>query len=100
MEIVLHREDFASGTAAADHLVAVTTHLLDQIRHDPNTDVELAAALQVYRNAAYLFRKLARPGSEVDAEMPGVCQTLIDQGNDHFDRFVRGIQPGRPSGSG
>ena len=92
LEAALQREDFHADLPQANLLVAATTRLLDDLRHDPAIDPELTAALQVYRNAAFAFRRLARPsGDETNAAIASACATLIEQGHDHLQRFISGL---------
>ena len=90
LEAGLERGDFHGHTSAAHQLVEATTRLLDELRHDPAIDVELTAALQVYRNAAFAFRRLAVATEENNIAIASACATLIEQGNDHFQRFILG----------
>ena len=95
LEAALQREDFHADLSAADQLVAATARLLEELQHDPAIDPELTAALQVYRNAAFAFRRLARTrGDETNAAIASACATLIEQGHDHFQRFIRGLGRG------
>ena len=91
LEAGLVRGDFHGDTSAAHQLVEATTRLLDDLRHDPAIDVELTAALQVYRNAAFAFRRLATARQEKNPAIASACATLIEQGHDHFQRFVNGL---------
>jgi hypothetical protein len=96
MESALIRGNLRSGTAFANALVADTTELLDELDLDPNRDPELDAelisTLRVYRNAAFVFRKLAGVDGEPDPAMGTLCAAMIDQGHDHL-RALRGQTP-------
>jgi len=82
----------AAGTASADELVALTTELLEELdvdRHqDSDADAELLAALRVYRNAAFTFRKLAGSDPGSDPPLRAVCQAIIEQGHDHLQAYL------------
>ena len=92
MESALITGQVAAGTAFADALVAVTTELLDELDRDPSHDLErdaeLISTLRVYRNAAFVFRRLADAGGEPDPAMRTLCATLIEQGHDHLRAFM------------
>jgi hypothetical protein len=92
MESALMAGQVAAGTASADLLVALTTDLLDEIDRDPGhdleSDAELISTLRVYRNAAFVFRRLGDGGGEPDPAMRTLCATLIKQGHDHWRTFV------------
>jgi hypothetical protein len=92
MESALITGQVETGTAFADLLVALTTQLLDEIdrdpRHDLERDAELISTLRVYRNAAFVFRRLADADGEPDPGMRTLCATLIEQGHDHLRAFV------------
>jgi len=90
LEVALAHDDFHEGLSAANQLVAVTTRLLEEEPlRDPAADVELAAALRVYRNAAFAFRGLFGASDEKSAAMASACSTLLDQANDLLARFNR-----------
>ena len=89
LEAALEHDDFHAGVSAANQLVTATTRLLEELLHDPATDVELTAALQVYRNAAFAFRGLVGAGNEKSAAIASACSTLLAQGHDHLERFTR-----------
>lgn len=84
----LHEGAFDRALPEADQLVAVSERYLRQIAHDPGVHPELSAALQVFRNAAFVFRKLARERRD-DLEMAATCLGLLDQAEDHFGRYIR-----------
>ncbi len=96
MESALVTGNLSAGTAFADALVAATTEILDALdldpKRDPKMDAELVSTLRVYRNAAFVFRKLARASGEPDPALGTVCATLIEQGHDHF-RTLNGQTP-------
>jgi hypothetical protein len=91
MESALITGNLATGAVFADGLVAATTELLDKVdrdsRHDLDTDAELISTLRVYRNAAFVFRRLADADGEPDPAMRTLCATLIEQGHDHLRAF-------------
>jgi hypothetical protein len=89
LEAALDHGDLPAGLCAANQLVTTTTQLLDDLRHDPAANVQLTAALQVYRNAAFAFRGLFGATEERRAAMAAACSTLLDQGHDHLERFAR-----------
>jgi hypothetical protein len=92
MESALIAGQVAAGTAFADALVAATTGLLDELDRDPSHDLdrdaELISTLRVYRNAAFVFRRLADAGGEPDPAMKALCATLLEQGHDHLQVFL------------
>ena len=92
MESALVSRDLAGGTTFADALVDVTTEFLDDLDLDPGTDperdAELISTLRVYRNAAFVFRKLAGGSEEPDAVTQTVCAALIEQGHDHLRTLI------------
>ncbi len=94
MQSALVAGDLASGTTAADEIVAVTTDLLEELdldrHHDCEPNPELIATLRVYRNAAFAFRKLADVGGGTDSALLTACAALIDQGQDHFRAYLGG----------
>ena len=85
-----------TGTAFANELVVVTTELLDALDldppRDPEKDAELVSTLRVYRNAAFVFRRLAGVSGEPDPTLGTVCTALIEQGHDHV-RTLKGQIP-------
>jgi hypothetical protein len=98
MEAALTTGQVATGTAFADQLVALTTELLDEIdrdaRHDLERDAELISTLRVYRNAAFVFRRVADAGGEPDPAMRKLCASLIEQGHDHLRALIGETPPG------
>jgi hypothetical protein len=92
MESALITGQVATGAAFADRLVALTTELLDELdrdpRHDLERDAELISTLRVYRNAAFVFRRVADTGGKPDPAMTTLCATLIEQGHDHLRAFI------------
>jgi hypothetical protein len=92
MEAALTSGRLAIGTGLADALVALTTELLDEIDLDPSPDLEkeaeLISTLRVYRNAAFVFRRLAGADGEPDRAMKTLCINLIEQGHDHWRAFM------------
>jgi hypothetical protein len=92
MESALVQGRVATGAAFADELVATTTRLLDQLdldpHHDLERDAELISTLRVYRNAAFVFRRLADSVGEPDPAMETLCATLIEQGHEHRQAFT------------
>ncbi|HXQ59648.1 MAG TPA: hypothetical protein VN799_06105 [Acidimicrobiales bacterium] len=86
----------ARGTDSANQLVAMATELLEDLdrdrSRDHNHDAELIAALRVYRNAAFAFRKLAGAGGESEEALRLACTAMIEQGHDH-SRAYRGRPP-------
>jgi hypothetical protein len=87
MESALVTGNLPRGTACANALVAVTTELLETLgldqNRDPETEVELVSMLRVYRNAAFVFRKMAGASGEPDPALRTLCVSLIEQGHDH-----------------
>ncbi len=98
MESALVTGRLAAGVAFADALVAVTTELLDDLdinpSRDPEKNADLASTLRVYRNAAFVFRKLAGASGKPDPRLGTVCAAMIEQGHDHL-RALRGQTPER-----
>lgn len=96
MESALASGSLVAGIAFADALVAMTTELLDDLHldpsRDPERDAELVSTLRVYRNAAFLFRKLAGASGEPDPTLGTRCAATIEQGHDHL-RALRGQTP-------
>ena len=92
MEAALVQGRVTLGAAFADELVSVTTQLLDELdldpRHELERDAELISTLRVYRNAAFVFRRLADAMGEPDPEMETLCATLIHQGHDHLQAIM------------
>ena len=88
MESALATGDPSTGTAFANALVDITTELLDALDLHPNraceNDAELVSMLRVYRNAAFVFRKLAGVSGEPDPALERVFAALIEQGHDHL----------------
>jgi hypothetical protein len=90
LEAALGTGSLARSIASANKLVAGTTTLLEELdvdhkgHGDDDSDAELIAALRVYRNAAFAFRKLARSGGEPDPTLEAVCSAMIEQGHDHL----------------
>jgi hypothetical protein len=82
--------DLQEGVSAANEIAAGADHLLKRIRSSPGRHserlAELAAALEVFRNAAYVFRRLSEKG-EHDEVLTSTCGALIGQGQDHLRRF-------------
>lgn len=98
MESAVVTGDLAAGAPFADALVAVTTELLDaldlDLKRDPEKDADLVSTLRVYRNAAFVYRKLVSAGGETEPALMTVCAALIEQGHDHM-RTLEGQTPGR-----
>ena len=111
MQRALVAGDVTVGTSFADALVAETTRLLDAIdrRHDdarleqepdhgpererPESAVweaELISALRVYRNAAFVYRRMAAAAGVVDPALASVCEAMIEQGHDHWRALTDG----------
>lgn len=92
MEAALIMGQLATGTAFADLVVAQTTALLDELdldpSHDLERDAELISTLRVYRNAAFVFRRLADGSGEPDPAMRTLCAALIERGHDHLRAFM------------
>ena len=88
LESSLQSGDLGPGVAAADELVVATTKLLQDLGHqpgyNPTTDAELVAALHVFQNAAFSFRRLAGVTGEPDPDMAVVCADMIEQGRHHY----------------
>jgi hypothetical protein len=92
LESALVGKSLKTGAPLADELVAMTTELLDALDLDPNPDpdrdAELISTLRVYRNAAFVFRRLAGASGEPDPELAALCAALIGQGHDHLVAFM------------
>ena len=112
MQRALVARDIAEGVLFADALVAETTRLLDAIdeRHPergPGRDrpgsavweAELISALRVYRNAAFVYRRMAAADGELDPSLAAVCEAMIEQGHDHW-RAITEEPAGPPEKSG
>jgi hypothetical protein len=118
MQAALVAGDFARGMGFADAVVAETTRLLDTIHAlhmdrtiepDSGTDAdldrhraaereaELISALRVYRNAAFVFRRMAGVDGEPDPALATVCGVMIEQGHDHWQALT---DPPEPPGQG
>src|SRR5579872_2569161 len=98
-----------SERPAADELVARVTRMLGALRDAPEpsdatgrhteadadadadaaADAELLAALHVFRNAAFAFRRMADATGSREAALASACLGMIQQGHDHLDRFRR-----------
>ncbi len=88
-----------SERPAADELVARVTRMLGALRDAPEppdttgrhteADAELLAALHVFRNAAFAFRRMADATGRREAALASACLGMIQQGHDHLDRFRR-----------
>ena len=92
MESALITGQLSTGAAFAALLVGLTTELLDERDRDPShhldRDAELISTFRVYRNAAFVFRRLADIGGEPDPVLRALCLTLIEQGHDHLRAFI------------
>jgi hypothetical protein len=92
MESAIVTGNLATGTAYANAVVVVTTELLDELdldpSEDPDRDAEIVSTLRVYRNAAFVFRKLAVGVGEPDPAMETLCAAMIAQGHDHLRAFM------------
>ncbi len=92
MEAALIAGQMSIGTGLADGLVALTTELLDEIDLFPSPDLEreaeLISTLRVYRNAAFVFRRLADSDGEPDPALSALCNNLIEQGHYHWRAFM------------
>ena len=92
MESALITGQLSTGAAFAALLVGLTTELLDRLDSDRSQDLEreaeLISTLRVYRNAAFVFRRLADPGGEPDPATRSLCATLIQQGHDHLRAYM------------
>jgi hypothetical protein len=99
MESALVTGNVRVGTASADEVIAVTTALLDELDRDSNPDpardVELISTLRAYRNAAFVYRKVAGVSGEPDPGTGTLCAAMIEQGHDHLRAFLN-----RASGDG
>jgi len=87
LEIALRSEDLASGKAPANELATITSRLINRVQRDPTIDPELGAALAVFRNAAFAFRRLSKSAKRNDL-LAATCATLIVQGNDLLEVYV------------
>lgn len=92
LEASLADFDLRRGQGAADEVVRLTGGLLAKIDGHPEWDLErlaeLAAALQVFRNAAFVFRQLSGHKGEANEALLTTCVGLIEQGHDHLGRFA------------
>ncbi|HEY7947937.1 MAG TPA: hypothetical protein VID75_09680 [Acidimicrobiales bacterium] len=95
MQSALGTGDLAHGTGSADELVTMTTRLLEELDRERNRDndndhehdAELIAALRVYRNAAFAFRKLAGARDGLDGTLRAACVAMIELGHDHVRAY-------------
>ncbi len=94
LEVNLREQRFDAGQPAANQLVSATTKWIVEIRKDPTVAAELSAALQVFRNAAFAFRRLGKAGSGTDEGLANTCSTLIHQGKDLLEVHRRQLPPG------
>jgi hypothetical protein len=103
MQAALVAGEFVSGTVFADAVVAETTRVLDAIdEHHPRApdggqtsalwEAELISALRVYRNAAFVFRRMAGADGEPHPVLATICGAMIEQGHDHW-RALTGELP-------
>jgi hypothetical protein len=88
VEAALSSGTLEAGTAAAEDLVTATSELLTTLDHDPGAPGELVAALRVYRNAAFVFRRLAADTRGLDPRRVAACAAMIGQGHDHLRAIV------------
>ena len=92
MESALIAGQVSTTTGLADGLVGLTTELLDEIDLVPSPDLErdaeLLSTLRVYRNAAFVFRRLADSDGEPAPAMNALCANLIEQGHYHWRAFM------------
>ena len=103
MQSALAHGDLAMGTVFADAVVTETTRWLDAIdelhpARDPERsawEAELISALRVYRNAAFVYRRMAGVNGEPDPALGPVCGAMIEQGHDHW-RALTGGSVARP----
>jgi len=97
MEAALDTGNLASGINFADALVSLTTDMLDELDRDPHRDpekeAELISTLRVYRNAAFVFRRMVGASGEPKPALEKVCAAMIEQGHDHWRALV-GKAPG------
>jgi hypothetical protein len=105
MQAALVAGEFTTGAVYAHAVVAETTRVLDAIdelhpERAPDGDVqtralweaELISALRVYRNAAFVFRRMAGADGEPHPVLATICGAMIEQGHDHW-RALTGELP-------
>ena len=87
LEAALRESDYKGGRPVANQLAAATTRWITEFQHDPTVDAQLTAALQVFRNAAFVFRRMSKAGGPKDDGIANTCATLIAQGNDLLEIY-------------
>ncbi len=75
---------------------ASITRWLSEIHNDPTVRAELSAALQVFRNAAFAFRRLVKAKAGTREALATTCSTLIGQGKDLLQVHLRENVDGEP----
>jgi hypothetical protein len=90
LESSLASRGFKEGRVTANQLVNTTTRWIGRADADQSIDPELGAALQVFRNAAFAFRKLARSNAEAREQLASACATLLAQGSDLLNIYSSG----------
>ena len=92
MESALVTGNLAAGIDFANALVSLTTDMLDALDRDPHRDpqkeAELISTLRVYRNAAFVFRRMVGASGEPNPALGRVCASMIEQGHDHWRALV------------
>lgn len=89
LDRALRMDDFTAGKASADRVVAATNRLLGEANRPSAIPPDLSAALQVFRNAAFAFRKLAKSDESSLEALEVACQSLLAQGNDLLETYFR-----------
>ena len=87
----LAARDVDAGGRAADAIVSLTSDLLVGLPLErsgiPEAHAELVAALHVYRNAAFAFRRFAGAAGAGDDGLAIACAEMLGQGHDHLQRY-------------
>jgi hypothetical protein len=94
LEDKLRHQRFEAGRSAANQLVSTTTDWIAEIQRDPTADAELSAALHVFRNAGFAFRRWCKAGTGSNESLQSTCSTLIGQGKDLLQLHLNERPPG------
>jgi hypothetical protein len=89
LQVALENRAFKEGRSAANQLVSTTTRWISEAQGDPTFDPDLGAALQVFRNAGFAFRRLAKSDGESQEQLSLACSTLLAQGSDLLQAYER-----------
>ena len=92
LEEALRIGDLDMGIPAVDLLLGASEELLAEIDQSPTRDLgaeaELVAALRVFRNAAFAYRRVVGATGDPDPSKAEICEAMIEQGKDHYQRYT------------